>query len=124
MTTISRTADFVPRFAELWANPSRDKVLPLVDDDVTGHWPGSAEPTRGADAYADRIAQVLELLPDLTLTVTAHAAHEDTVFISWHGTARDGQLELEGIDRIRLRNGRVIDNLIRFDPTVLLNAQA
>jgi hypothetical protein len=39
------------------------------------------------------------------------------VFIRWimRATGRKGPFELSGIDRIRMRDGRVAENVIRFD---------
>lgn len=107
----------VETFAAFWDNPDPSLVRHAVTDDVVGDWPGDPEPVRGAQAYADRIAQVLERVPDLRLEVAEHAANGEFVFVRWiaHGTGARGPIEgLSGIDRIRLRDGLVAENIIRY----------
>nr|ART36979.1 D321 [uncultured bacterium] len=107
----------VERFAQFWANPSADDVPDLVTDDVVGWWPGADRPVRGVGAYTQALADLLELLPDIRLRVAEHASNGERVFVRWimRATGRLGPFELTGIDRIRLRDGRVDENIIRFD---------
>ncbi|WP_394830989.1 ester cyclase [Pendulispora rubella] len=114
MTTQAFT---VENFAQFWAKPDASLVAHAVTEDVVGHWPGTEEPARGVVAYAARIAQVLALVPDLSLEVLEHAIHHDLLFIRWmaRGTGAKGPFTLNGIDRIRLRDGRVAENVIVFD---------
>jgi hypothetical protein len=53
----------------------------------------------------------------MRLSVAEHATNGDVVFVRWimRATGRKGPFELSGIDRIRLRDGRVCENVIRFD---------
>jgi SnoaL-like domain len=108
------TAD---QFAAFWASPDPGMVVHAVVPDVVGYWPGRAEPVRGAQAYADAIASVLAMIPDIRLEVLESAVDGDLLFIRWRGrgTGRKGPFEMGGIDRIRLRDGRVAENVIVFD---------
>ena len=59
----------------------------------------------------------MQRFPDVRLTVTGHATADDLCFISWHGTATAAghPLAWEGIDRMRLRDGLVVDSMVAFD---------
>jgi len=107
----------VDDFARFWAQPNPALVPQAVTSDVVGHWPGADEPVRGVAAYAERIGQVLAVIPDLRLEVIEHATNGDLLFIHWraHGTGAAGAFAMSGIDRIRLRDGRVAENVIVFD---------
>jgi len=67
--------------------------------------------------YSRALAELIELLPDMRLSVAEHATNGDTVFVRWimRATGRNGPFRFTGIDRIRLRDGRVAENVIRFD---------
>lgn len=107
----------VDHWAAFWAKPDLSRAGEVLASDIVGHWPGDPEPVRGKGPYIERMAQVLELIPDLHLEVIEHAQNGDVTFIQWlaRGTGADGSFELEGIDRIRAENGLVTDNLVRFD---------
>ncbi|MEO6066038.1 MAG: nuclear transport factor 2 family protein [Lysobacterales bacterium] len=109
----------IERYQAFWAKPDLSLVKHALTDDIVGYWPGSPEPVRGLEPYTARIAQVLELLPDLTLKVLEHAQNGDIVFIRWiaHATGASGdRAQLIGVDRLRLRDGLVAENVIHYDP--------
>jgi hypothetical protein len=105
-------------FAKFWANPDPSLVPAMLTDDIVGYWPGADEPVRGRDAYTRAIADVIALVPGMHLTVEASATVDDLTFVSWvmHGTGANGPFTVRGIDRVRMRDGLVCENLIRFDP--------
>ena len=107
----------VDGFRRFWASPDATLVPAVLTADVVGHWPGRPEPARGVAEYTDVIAALIRLLPDLKLEVAEHATNGDVVFVSWvmHATGKHGPMQMSGIDRIRLRDGLVAENLIRFD---------
>lgn len=107
----------VDAFAAFWDKPDPALVPAVLTDDVVGHWPGLTEPVRGKQAYTDRIARILELLPDLRLEVAEHASNGELTFIRWimHATGTNGPFEVTGIDRIRVRDGLVAENVIVYD---------
>jgi ketosteroid isomerase-like protein len=107
----------VEGFARFWANPDPTVLPPLLAEDVVGYFPGDPEPVRGRDAYVAKIAQFLQLLPDLRLEVAEHATNGEFHFIRWIARANGGKgpLELSGIDRIRVRDGLVAENFVVFD---------
>jgi hypothetical protein len=108
----------VELWAAFWAAPDPSRVGLLSTDDVVGDWPGDLAPVRGKEAYRDRIAKVLERVPDLHLEVAEHAESDECIFIHWvgRGTGAKGPFEIDGIDRILLEDGRVKENVIRYDP--------
>ena len=107
----------VQHFAAFWAKPDPQLVHYAVTPDVTGYWPWSETPVRGADEYVQRIADMLALIPDLRLEVAEDASNGEFIFIRSiaRGSGANGPLEMSGIDRIRLRDGKVAENIIRFD---------
>jgi len=109
----------VDGFAAFWAAPDPEVVPPLLTEDVVGVWPGTRAPVRGRDAYTKVLADLIELMPDLRLEVAEHATNGEYAFVRWimHATGKHGPFEMSGIDRIRLRDGLVSENVIRFDRT-------
>ena len=106
----------VEGFRRFWTKPDARLVPPVLTPDVVGYWPGRS-PARGITEYTRVIAELIDLLPGLRLEVAEHASNGDVVFVRWimHATGAKGPMEMTGIDRIRLRDGRVAENLIRFD---------
>jgi hypothetical protein len=107
----------VEGFARFWADPNPAVLPPLLAEDVVGHFSGDPEPVRGRDAYVARIAQFLQLLPDLRLEVAEYATNGEFHFIRWIGraTGAKGPVELSGIDRIRVQDGLFRENFVVFD---------
>jgi SnoaL-like polyketide cyclase len=111
----------VDHWAALWANPHPQLAGRVVTPDVVVHWPGAAEPVRGVTAYKQRIAEMLDRIPDLRLTVTEHAGNGDFLFVRWtvHGTDVNRSVQLSGVDRLHLRDGLVKEIRIYCDPRLL-----
>jgi SnoaL-like domain len=130
--TQSVTATTTPRFsaemfAAFWAAPDMSRGMDILADDIIGYWPGDPEPVRGFKAYTQKIADLLTAAPDLRLevvdsaTVPGSADGEQLVFLHYigHGTGPQGPFEIRGIDRVRTRNGMVVENVIRYEPLIL-----
>jgi hypothetical protein len=118
----SQSGFSVDAFAAWWAKPDLETASAALAPDIVGDWPGEPELVRGVDAYVERIAELLDLVPDLHLEVAEHAVNGEFLFIRWiaHGTGANGPFELTGIDRIRVgEDGRVRENIIRFDRSLL-----
>lgn len=114
-------------FAAFWAAPTMSRGFEILADDIVGYWPGDPEPVRGIAPYAAKIAELLEAAPDLRLevidsaTVPGAEAGEELVFLHYvgQGTGPDGTFRIRGIDRVRTRNGIVVENVIRYDPVIV-----
>lgn len=124
------TTTAAPRFSvDVWAAFWADPLAPqeggnVLDADIVGYWPDEPEPVHGLADYTAKIGGLLRQVPDLTLEVVDHATNDDLIFIHYvgRGTGADGPFELRGIDRIRVRDGLVVENVIRYDHTQLRNA--
>src|SRR5262245_39260602 len=105
-------------FASFWAKPDLSTPSDNLHEGVIGYWPGADEPVRGRDEYVGALQELLRRVPDLTLSVQESADNGEYLFIRWvaHATNVDGQrIEHAGVDRIRLENGKVVENRIFFD---------
>lgn len=107
-----------------WSAPSPEvaleRVPKIVTPDVEAVWPRIPGRLRGRGEYAERIVDLLSLVPDLRLELGEHAANGDVVFLRWtaRGTGPDGPFEGIGTDRFRLRDGLVAESLIMSDLAV------
>lgn len=74
-------------------------------------------------AYVGKIAELVAAAPDLALelvdsaTVAGGAPGEQLVFLHYvgRGTGPDGPFGIRGLDRVRTRDGIVVENVIRYD---------
>ena len=111
-------------WAAFWAAPELSRGMNILADDIVGYWPGDPEPVQGIEAYTKKIADLLAAAPDLQLelvdsaTVPGAAEGEQLIFLHYvgHGTGPQGPFEIRGLDRVRTRNGMVVENVIRYEP--------
>ena len=111
-------------WAAFWAAPDQSRIGDILADDIVGYWQGDPKPVRGRDAYAGKIAALIAATPDLRLqlidsaTVDGGADGEQLVFLHYigQGTGPEGPFAIRGLDRVRTRNGVVVENVIRYDP--------
>jgi hypothetical protein len=104
-------------FQEFWAKPDLSTPSDNLHDDVIGYWPGTDEPVRGRDEYVGALQELLARVPDLTLQVMESADNGEYLFIRWvaHATGANGRIEHPGVDRIKIVDGKVVENRIFFD---------
>jgi hypothetical protein len=110
-------------WAAFWAAPAETQAEAILADDIVGYWQGVPTPVRGREAYEGKIAELLAAVPDLRLelidsaTVDGNAAGEQLVFLHYigHGNGPDGPFAIRGLDRVRTRDGIVVENVIRYD---------
>jgi predicted SnoaL-like aldol condensation-catalyzing enzyme len=116
-TTVEREGFTAETFARFWAKPDLSTPSDDLHDDVIGYWPGSDEPVRGRDEYVGALSELLKRVPDLTLTVVESADNGEYLFIRWiaHATGANGPIEHTGVDRIKVVDGKVVENRIFFD---------
>ena len=131
MTDIQITPKFsAEMWAAFWAGPELSQGKEILADDIVGYWPGQQDPVRGLDGYQQKIAELMVAYPDLRLelidsaTVPGDSPNEELVFLHYVGTATGpaGPFRIRGIDRVRTRDGIVVENVIRYDPAELPGA--
>jgi hypothetical protein len=119
------TPRFSPEFfAAFWAAPTMSHSMDILADDIVGYWPGDSQPVRGFEAYTQKIVDLLAVAPDLKLelvdsaTAAGPAEGEELFFLHYVGraTGPNGPIEIRGLDRVRTRDGVVVENVIRYDP--------
>ena len=111
-------------FAAFWSAPDMSHSMAILAGDIVGYWPGDSEPVRGFEAYTQKIADLLAVAPDLKLelvdsaTAAGPAEGEELFFLHYvgHATGPNGPIEIRGLDRVRTRDGVVVENVIRYDP--------
>lgn len=128
MTDIQTAPKFsAEMWAAFWAAPELSQGKDILADDIVGYWPGQHEPVRGLDGYTSKIADLLAAYPEMRLelvdsaTVPGAAENEELVFLHYVGTATgpSGRFHFRGLDRVRTRDGIVVENVIRYDPAEL-----
>jgi SnoaL-like polyketide cyclase len=110
-------------WAAFWAAPDASRIEDILADDIVGYWQGDPEPVRGLTPYVGKIADLLAAAPDLTLelvdsaTADGDAPGEQLVFLHYvgSGTGPAGPFAIRGLDRVRTRDGVVVENVIRYD---------
>jgi hypothetical protein len=78
---------------------------------------------RGKDAYVGKIAELITAAPDLALElagsaiVDAATPRKQLIFLHHVGRGRgpNGPFAIRGLDRVRTRDGIVVENVIRYD---------
>jgi hypothetical protein len=110
-------------WAAFWAAPDQSRIGDILADDIVGYWQGDPTPVRGLEAYTGKIVELIAASPDLRLelidsaTVDGSVPGEQLVFLHYtgEGTGPDGPFAIRGLDRVRTRNGMVVENVIRYD---------
>lgn len=124
MTRIDTTQGFSAElWAAFWAAPDLSQLGDVLADDVVGYWPGDPEAVRGRPAYVGKLEELLAATPDLTIelidsvTVDGTVAGEQVVYLYYVGrsTGPDGPFAIRGLDRVRTRDGVIVENVIRYD---------
>jgi hypothetical protein len=110
-------------WAAFWAAPAESRIGDILADDIVGYWQGEPKPVQGRDAYTAKIVELIAAVPDLRLelvdsaTVDGGSPGEQLVFLHYvgRGTGPDGPMAIRGLDRVRTRDGVVVENVIRYD---------
>jgi hypothetical protein len=110
-------------WAAFWAAPDASHIGDILADDIVGYWQGEPKPVHGREAYTAKIAELVAEVPDLRLelidsaTVDGDAPGEQLVYLHYvgGGTGPGGPITIRGLDRVRARDGVVVENVIRYD---------
>jgi len=107
---------FVSRFVDAWARADSGGFAELWRDDGVFVHPTLASPLSGSEVprWSERIKAAL---PGFTFQADEWASRGDLAFLQWTSTATVGGrlLEWSGVDRFRLRDGRIAEEVVYFD---------
>lgn len=110
-------ADFVRRFEEFWAAPSRERLAAVIAPDARLVAPMNPT-TRTLDEGWQAFDGLLELIPGLSVEVHRWGATDDGVLIEFtlSGTAGGGPISWDSVDRFTLNDdGLATERITYFD---------
>ncbi|HWY24560.1 MAG TPA: nuclear transport factor 2 family protein [Nevskia sp.] len=116
--------DFVTRFAAAWAARDSQAFLDLWHPDGLLHTPLLERPLPGRELA--RLNEVQkEAAPDLVWQLLDWSARGDTVIIEWQSTRNAGgrRFDWRGMDKLRLREGRIVEERVYMDTAPLRAAR-
>lgn len=117
--------DFVQRFAAAWATRDGEAFLALWHPDGLLHSPLFDRPIAGTELGRLNDLQT-RIAPDLVWQMLDWAANGDVVVIEWQSTRiiEGRQIGWRGVDKFRLRGGRIIEERVYMDTSPLRAARA
>ncbi len=116
---------------EVWSRGDLELIDDLVTDEFVHHDSSLPEPIRGAEAFKETVAMFREGTPDLTKTIEETIVDGETVVIPYTATGtHEGEImgfaptgteiEVEGIFRYRIEDGRISEGRDLWDTFGLL----
>ena len=120
-TEVASATDFVDRFTAAWDAPSVERLNALLHPDVELIQP-LQPPLRGLRDVTAAWNRIFGLIPDLRGDVLSSAVEGDDVFIELKlgGTVAGTRIEWVTLDRIKLRDGLVLQRIANFDSLVII----
>ena len=112
--------DFVTRFAAAWAARDGEAFLALWHPDGVLHSPLYDRPVLGKEL--GRLTELVkERAPDSVWQLLDWTARGDTVIVEWQNTRTAGgkRLDWRGVDKFRLREGRIVEERVYTDTATL-----
>jgi ketosteroid isomerase-like protein len=123
--TEAELADFVTRFAAAWAARDGEAFLELWHPEGTLHTPLVGRTVRG-----NELARLMEVqkaaAPDFVWQLLDWTARGDVVIIEWQ-TSRiinGARFDWRGVDKFRLRAGKIIEERVYTDTAPLRAARS
>jgi ketosteroid isomerase-like protein len=116
--------DFIAKFAAAWAARDGGAFLALWHPDGVLHSPLAGRPIGGKEL--GRLNEVQkEAAPDLVWQLLDCAARGDVVIIEWQCSRflSGKRIDWRGVDKLRLRNGRIIEERVYMDTAPLRTAR-
>jgi ketosteroid isomerase-like protein len=115
MTDIEIT-DFVTRFAAAWASRDGEAFLALWHPEGVLHSPLYDRPVLGKE-LGRLTGLVKERAPDSVWQLLDWTARGDTVIVEWQTTRTAGgrRFDWRGVDKFRLRDGRIAEERVYMD---------
>jgi ketosteroid isomerase-like protein len=123
--TDADTQEFVTKFAAAWAARDGDAFLNLWHPDGVLHYPLTDRPLAGKEiARLNEIQK--EAAPDLVWQLLDWATRGDVLIIEWQSTriVSGKRLDWRGVDKLRLRDGKIVEERVYMDTAVLRAARA
>ena len=120
MMTDADIQDFVTRFAAAWANRDGEAFLSLWHPDGVLHSPLYDRPVAGKEL--GRLTELVrETAPDHVWQLLDWTARGDVVIVEWQAsrTAGGNRIDWRGVDKFRLRDGRIAEERVYFDSAPL-----
>ncbi len=113
-------AAFVSRFAQAWASREPQAFEALWHPEGRLHFPFADRPIEGREI--GRLNRILnETAPDLTWTLLGWTARGDILVVEWECANLLGgrRIAWRGVDRIVLRDGRILQEVVYTDTAPL-----
>lgn len=112
--------EFVTRFAAAWAARDGEAFLALWHPDGVLHSPLYDRPVAGNEL--GRLTEIVkERAPDSVWQLLDWTSRGDTVIVEWQNTRSAGgrRLDWRGVDKFRLREGRIVEERVYADTAPL-----
>ena len=116
--------DFITRFAAAWAARDGEAFLALWHPDGVLHSPLYDRPVAGREL--GRLTDIIrETAPDQVWQLLDWTARDDVVIVEWQSTRVVGgrRFDWRGVDKFRLRDGRIIEERVYADTAPLRAAR-
>lgn len=112
--------EFVTRFAAAWASRDGEAFLALWHPDGLLQSPLYDRPVQGKE-FGQLTDFVQEAAPDLVWQLLDWTSRSDVVVIEWQTTRliSGRRLDTRGVDRFRLRDGRIVEERVYTDTAPL-----
>jgi len=112
--------EFVTRFAAAWASRDGKAFLALWHPDGVLHSPLYDRPVRGEE-FGQLTDLVRNSAPDLVWQLLDWTSRGDVVVIEWQTTriVAGQRLDTRGVDKFRLRGGRIAEERVYTDTAAL-----
>ncbi|MBI1408229.1 MAG: DUF4440 domain-containing protein [Caulobacter sp.] len=108
--------DFVTRFAAAWAARDGEAFARLWDPEGVLTYPFIDRPLKGSQIAALNAAQNAQA-PDLVWQLLDWTWRGDVVIIEWQSTRAgpSGRFDWRGVDKIRLKDGLIVEETVYSD---------
>jgi ketosteroid isomerase-like protein len=122
--TDAEIQDFVTRFAAAWAAREPEAFLALWHPDGVLRSPLYGRPVAGKE-LGRLTGLVRARAPDHVWQLLDWTARGDTLAIEWQGTriVEGRRFDWRGVDRFRLRDGRIAEEVVYMDTAALRAAR-
>jgi hypothetical protein len=109
-------AQFVSQFVDAWARPDSGGFSDLWFGDGVFVHPTVASPLSGSEV-PEWSQRVKAAMPDFTFQADEWATHGGLMFLQWSSTATVGDqpLRWSGVDRFRLHDWNISEEVVYFD---------